>query len=70
MKMNADCDTCAWAQYSDKPGIIVRGNKTIIHSGGTMRCTAGTIQNLTITDQGMYCSSYRPKEKGHGIQES
>ncbi len=54
-----DCEKCAWADVSDKPRVIVKGNTTIYQSAGSVNCTCDHIEKMTITDDGMICSSYK-----------
>ena len=54
-----DCNKCAWADISDKPKVIVKGNTTIYQSAGSVNCTCKNIKSMTITDEGMACSSFK-----------
>jgi len=57
------CDTCAFADISDKPRVIVLDNMRIVqNSGHNVVCTNKSIAKITLTDEGMTCSGWRARE--------
>ena len=62
------CTKCKWADIADRPRVIVDGNTTIYQSVGSVSCTCKQIKQMTITDDGIVCSSYAEREDGaHGV---
>ena len=62
MMKNTECTKCKWADVSDKPRTIIKGNTTMVLSAGSVQCTCSHIKEMTITDDGMVCSSYEDQE--------
>ena len=67
--MKHECKNCAWAKKSSGKGMIVMGNTMYINSGNSLRCTAGTIEKMDLRGDGMFCSSFKPREETDGIQK-
>ena len=57
-----DCKSCRWADVADKPRMIVRGNATMYQAVGSVNCTCAHIKEMTISDDGLICSSYEEKD--------
>ena len=65
----SDCEKCIHAKLSTKGGMVMKHGAMFIQQKGAkcLTCRAGTIKNITMTDEGMICSSFREKELKNGI---
>ena len=57
-----ECSRCKWADIADKPRTIIKGGTTIVQSAGSVNCTCKNIKEMTITDDGLCCSSWLERE--------
>ena len=59
-----ECNNCRWADISDKPRTIRKGNVTIIQNGKhNISCTHDGNRTMHISDEGMKCSGWEPREE-------
>lgn len=67
----ADCEKCVHARVTTTGGMTVRNGVMIIQQAGgkNITCRAGTIQTITMTDEGMVCSSFRERNTENGISK-
>ena len=56
---NTECGNCVWADIADKPRKIVSGGTILYQPPGSVICTCSNIKEISITDSGMRCSSYK-----------
>lgn len=66
--MNTDCMKCRYGYTVHGPSVMrTYSGKTIIQNGGTnTTCMKTKVRNVTLTDDGINCSDYEPKEDSNG----
>lgn len=62
------CENCVWAEKLKRKRVIHSGDMVLVQSKGTIVCHCHEITSMTITDDGMICSSFREREVSDGDQ--
>ena len=56
------CEKCAYAEVLQKARTVRCGDMVMYQGKGSTVCRCEHITSMTITDDGMICSSFREKE--------
>lgn len=63
------CEKCVHAKISTTGGVIMKNGTMIIQSSGgtSITCQEKVIRSITMTDNGMICSSYLERKEAGGL---
>lgn len=56
------CENCLYAHILDKPRMVCCGDMVMHQCAGSIVCRCTHITSITITDDGMICSSFKKRE--------